>query len=63
MLVLLLLRGKLYTAFYRKIPASANIIAIALECWNIGISSGVAIVRAAKLLGVSLLHIGKKYEM
>jgi len=58
-LVLLLLRGKLYTAFYRKIPASANIIAIALECWNIGISAGVAIVRAAKLLGVSLLHIGR----
>jgi len=59
MLVLLLLRGKLYTAFYRKIPASANIIAIALECWNIGISAGVAVVRAAKLLGVTLLHIGR----
>ena len=58
-LFLLLLRGKLYTAFYRQIPASANVIALALECWNIGISAGVALVRASKLLLVTLLHIGR----
>lgn len=59
MLFLLLVRGKMYTAFYRKIPATANVIALALECWNIGISAGVALVRAGKLLLVTLLHIGR----
>merc|ERR1719291_1079106 len=58
-LLLLPIRSKLHTAFYRKTPASANIIAIALECWNIGISSGVAIARAVKLLVVTILHIGR----
>ena len=54
-----LLRKKFYKAFYRKKPAAANIMNIVMEAWNVGLSIGYALGRAAKLIGLTAIYLGR----
>merc|ERR1712232_685095 len=53
------LRNKLYTSLYRKRPAASNVISLLLECCNIGLSAGFVVVRAIKLVLVSIMYVGR----
>jgi hypothetical protein len=57
--VLLFLRKQFLSAFYRKMPLKNNIMNVMLECWNIGLSSGVMLMRTAKLLLVTACYLGR----
>lgn len=52
-------RCALYTAFYRKRPASANITAVALECSNFALSVGFVFLRMIKFLITAAIFIGR----
>ena len=54
-----LLRTKFYKAFYRKKPAAANIMNVVMEAWNVGLSIGYALVRAAKLIALTAIYLGR----
>eukprot|EP00568_Trieres_chinensis_P014101 CAMPEP_0183326472 /NCGR_PEP_ID=MMETSP0160_2-20130417/82261_1 /TAXON_ID=2839 ORGANISM="Odontella Sinensis, Strain Grunow 1884" /NCGR_SAMPLE_ID=MMETSP0160_2 /ASSEMBLY_ACC=CAM_ASM_000250 /LENGTH=611 /DNA_ID=CAMNT_0025494465 /DNA_START=70 /DNA_END=1905 /DNA_ORIENTATION=- len=58
-LIFLIIRTKLYQAFYRTKPARANIIQLALEASNYALSVGFVMVRGVKLLLTSALYIGR----
>lgn len=57
--VLLLLRKQFRAAFYRKMPMKDNFMNTMLECWNIGLSSGIMLMRTAKLLLVTACYLGR----
>jgi len=58
-IVLLLLRKQFLAAFYRKMPLKDNFMNVMLECWNIGLSSGIMLMRTAKLLLVTAFFLGR----
>jgi len=58
-LIFRILRNKLYTSLYRKLPAASNIISLLLECCNIGLSAGFVVVRAIKLVLVAIMYVGR----
>lgn len=57
--VLFFLRKQFRAAFYRKMPLKDNFMNTMLECWNIGLSSGVMLMRALKLLFVTACYLGR----
>ena len=57
--VLIFLRNVFFAAFFRKRPGAANLMGIALECWNLGLSIGFILVRAYKLVTLTLFFIGR----
>ena len=58
-IIMKLLRGTFYSAFYRKRPAAASIMSVILECWSLGLSIGVVTSRFIKLVVVTALYIGR----
>lgn len=54
-----LCRCALYRAFYRKSPASANLVSLSLECANFALSVGFVSLRMVKLLLTSALYVGR----
>lgn len=58
-IIMKILRGTFYSAFYRKRPAASSIMGVILECWSLGLSIGVVTSRFFKLVGVTALYIGR----
>ena len=58
-LLTMLLRKKLYIAFFRKRPCLGNLSALAMECWNIGLGGGVLIGRLTQFALASAFWIGR----
>ena len=48
-----------YDTFYRIKPGAANLTAIVFECWNAGTMALAILTRAAKLILIVLLFIGR----
>jgi hypothetical protein len=59
MTVMILLRQKLFAAFYRKRPGAANIMLTVLECWNVGLSTLYMITRSVVLILITALFIAR----
>lgn len=57
--VLLVLRRYLFRAFFRERAALANFVSLALECWNLALTSGFMLVRSSKLLLVTAFYLGR----
>ena len=53
------LETRQYDTFYRTKPGAANLTAIVFECWNTGTMVLAMFTRAAKLILVVLLFIGR----
>lgn len=53
------LETRQYDTFYRTKPGAANLTAIVFECWNTGTMVLAMLTRAAKLILVVLLFIGR----
>jgi hypothetical protein len=58
-ILLLFLRKKYFTAFYRRSPAVTNIAGLALECWQIALTVGYTSARSIRLLIASLFYMGR----
>ena len=58
-IVLLFLRRRFLAGFYRKRPLSDNFMNVMLECWNIGLTSGIMLMRTAKLLLITACYLGR----
>lgn len=58
-IVLLFLRKQFRAAFYRMMPLKDNFMNVMLEAWNIGLSSGIMFMRAAKLLLITVFYLGR----
>ena len=52
-------RSKYFKAFYRTNPRGANLSALALECWFIGLGGGVLVARLSQFLIASAFWIGR----
>ena len=60
MLFLMLARRKFHKrAFYRENPFAANVIAVVLESWSLGITTLYVAKRMIFLLGASFIFVGK----
>ena len=53
------LETRQYDTFYRIKPGAANLTAIVFECWNAGTMALAILTRAAKLILIVLLFIGR----
>jgi len=58
-LLLQTFRSFLYAGFYRKIPASANLLGLALECWNVALSIFLVFFRGIRLILITIMYIGR----
>ena len=54
-----LFRKKYYSAFYRRRPRAANLSALAMECWHLGLGGGVLAGRLVQFLLASIFWIGR----
>jgi hypothetical protein len=59
LVVLMLLRARFFSSFYRKQPAGANIMMVVMECWNLGLSSGYILARSMKLILLAIFYIAR----
>ena len=59
MLILIPLRKLFYSGFFRKQPASANVMLVLFECWSLGLTVGTMFVRLIKLVLVSAFYVGR----
>jgi len=53
------LSGTVYAAYYRKKPTQGNFVSLLLEAANIAFTLFTAIVRAAKLIIICILYVGR----
>ena len=58
-IVVKLLRGSYYSAFYRKRPAASSIMGVVLECWCLAQSAGTVTTRFAKLMLFTGMNVGR----
>jgi len=58
-IVFIFLRKILYSALYRTKPTAANLIHLALECWNIALAIGYMVLRAFQLIMISAFYVGR----
>jgi len=58
-IVLLFVRRLIFTGFFRKQPAGANVMLVILECWSLGLTVGTMLIRLGKLLAVSCFYIAR----
>jgi len=54
-----LLRGRHFSSFYRKMPASANFANLFFECWYIGTGLLVVVVRLVTFIVAGVLWLGR----
>ena len=54
-----LLRGRHFSSFYRKMPASANCANLFFECWYIGTGLLVVVVRLVTFIIAGVLWLGR----
>eukprot|EP00566_Odontella_aurita_P000604 CAMPEP_0113562302 /NCGR_PEP_ID=MMETSP0015_2-20120614/20451_1 /TAXON_ID=2838 /ORGANISM="Odontella" /LENGTH=373 /DNA_ID=CAMNT_0000464183 /DNA_START=92 /DNA_END=1213 /DNA_ORIENTATION=- /assembly_acc=CAM_ASM_000160 len=59
MVMMMSARKNVNIALYRAKPRSANIWALAMECWNIGLGGGVVLGRLTQFLLASAVWIGR----
>jgi len=52
-------RKKFYKAFYRIRPGSANLIALAFECWYLGLGGGILINRLTQFFFAAAFWVGR----
>lgn len=57
--LLLILRGRFFSAFLRQRPAAANFMMVVLEVWNIGLTVGFVMARVIKLMAISIFFIAR----
>lgn len=58
-IVLLFLRRKVLAGYYRMFPLFNNFMNVVLECWNVGLMSGIMFMRTAKLLIITVFYVGR----
>lgn len=58
-LILTLLRLNFFSGFYRKRPAGSNIWFVVMEIWNIALAVGFMLIRAVKVLLISVFFIAR----
>lgn len=59
MVMMIAARSNVNIALYRAKPRSANIWALAMECWNIGLGGGVVLGRLVQFLLASAIWVGR----
>ena len=58
-LVLLVLRRFLFSGFFRKQPAAANVLLVVLECWSLALTAGTMLARLVKFMLITGFYIAR----